>query len=220
MFKNVSRRAAIVAFLMLGLSTPIFAASPPSMGLGQTWPNTADVSPSPHWHAYVFMLGGIKYVQINDINGNVLGAVGTVNGQFIILPIGRFSQLVATPQEPVNARKVTTATPVTSPTTVYQDGDTLITATMLSNGAVQLTAAACDPIECNSHGLSTGTTTGTSTTTCDPVECNSHRQVTGTGTITATCDPVECNSHGLSTGTTTGTSTTTCDPIECNSHRQ
>ncbi|MBW4049507.1 MAG: hypothetical protein HIU89_16785, partial [Proteobacteria bacterium] len=149
---------------MFGLSTPILAASPPSMGLGQTWPNAVDVSPSPHWHAYVFMLGGIKYVQINDINGNVLGAVGTVKGQFIVLPIGRFSQLVATPQDPVNAQKVSAATAVTSPTTVYQDSNTLITATRLSNGAVQLTAAACDPIECNSHGQVTGASTGSTTT--------------------------------------------------------
>lgn len=150
MLKKISHRAALAGFLVFGLSTSAFAVSPPSAGLGQAWPNTVDVSRSPQWHAYVFMLGGVKYVQVNDINGNVLGAVGTANGQFITLPIGRFSQLVATPQEPA-------ATPATAPaaaaaTTVYQDSTTQITATPLSNGTVQLNAAAtCDPIECNNR---------------------------------------------------------------------
>ncbi|MFA6230451.1 MAG: hypothetical protein WC617_09785 [Rhodanobacter sp.] len=150
MLKKLSHRAALAGFLAFGLSTSAFAVSPPSAGLGQAWPNTIDVSPSPNWHAYVFMLGGVKYVQVNDINGNVLGAVGTANGQFITLPIGRFSQLVATPQEPA-------ATPATAPaaataTTVYQDSATLITATPLSNGTVQLNAlSTCDPIECNNR---------------------------------------------------------------------
>lgn len=151
MLKKLSHRAALAGFLVFGLSTSAFAVSPPSAGLGQAWPNTVDVSPSPNWHAYVFMLGGVKYVQVNDINGNVLGAVGTANGQFITLPIGRFSQLVATPQEPA-------ATPATAPaaataTTVYQDSATQITATPLSNGTVQLQAlSTCtDPIECNNR---------------------------------------------------------------------
>ncbi len=147
MFKNLSRRVALAGVMAIGLSTSALAESPPAMGLGQSWPNTVDVSPNPGWHAYVFMLGGVKYVQINDINGNVLGAVGTANGQFITLPIGRFSQLVATPQEP--AASPTTATPVASPTTVYQDTTTTVTATPLSNGTVLLNAMACDPIECN-----------------------------------------------------------------------
>ncbi|MFC5526377.1 hypothetical protein ACFPPA_11600 [Rhodanobacter ginsengisoli] len=147
MFKNLSRRVALAGVMAIALSTSALADSPPAMGLGQSWPNTVDVSPNPGWHAYVFMLGGVKYVQINDINGNVLGAVGTVNGQFITLPIGRFSQLVATPQEP--AASPTTATPVASPSTVYQDTTTTVTATPLSNGTVLLNAMACDPIECN-----------------------------------------------------------------------
>ncbi|MDE1894715.1 MAG: hypothetical protein KGM46_12485 [Pseudomonadota bacterium] len=135
--------------MVFGLSTSAFAVSPPSVGLGQAWPNTVDVSPSPNWHAYVFMLGGVKYVQVNDINGNVLGAVGTANGQFITLPIGRFSQLVSTPQQPA-------ATPATAPaagiaTTVYKDSTTQVTATPLSNGTVLLnaTTTTCDPIDCS-----------------------------------------------------------------------
>ena len=216
MLKKLSHRAALAGFLVFGLSASAFAVSPPSAGLGQAWPNTVDVSPSPNWHAYVFMLGGVKYVQINDINGNVLGAVGTSNGQFITLPIGRFSQLVATPQEPAAAPAVAAAT--TGPTTVYQDSTTRITATILTNGTVQLTAlntAACDPIECNNGGVKAASAVSTTGT----------MQAQAT-TSAATCDPIECNNGGAKPASaTTGAaivqmqvakSATACDPIECN----
>ena len=137
--------------LVLGLSSSAFAANPPATGLGQAWPNAVDVSSDPHFHAYVFMLGGVKYVQINDINGNVLAAIGMANGQFLTLPIGRFAQWVTTPQQP--AAVVTTATPVTAPSTVYQDGTTQVTTTLQSDGTMQVSAmSACsDPEVCNTH---------------------------------------------------------------------
>ncbi len=148
MLKKISSRAMFAGVLMLAMSSQAFASDPPSAGLGQSWPNTADMSRSPSLHAYVFMLRGVKYVQVNDINGNVLGAVGTANGEFITLPIGRFSNLVSTPQEPADTSS--TAVPVTSPTTVYKDDSTQVTATPLSDGRMQLRAqAVCDPIECN-----------------------------------------------------------------------
>ncbi|WP_430391130.1 hypothetical protein [Dyella sp. 20L07] len=151
MLKVLSSRAGKAGLLALLLSGSAFAAQPPASGLGQAWPNATDVSPSPNFHAYVFVLGGIQYVQINDLNGNVLGAVGTANGQFITLPIGLFSQLVATPQQ--SAATSTTATPAATTTTVYQDSATTVTATPLSDGTMQLRAAAsnCDPIECNTR---------------------------------------------------------------------
>ncbi|MDA3877266.1 MAG: hypothetical protein PF483_09270 [Halothiobacillus sp.] len=150
MFKKFSSQAVFAGILMLAMSAPAWALDPPSAGLGQSWPNTVDVSRSPSLHAYVFMLRGVKYVQVNDINGNVLGAVGTANGDFITLPIGRFSNLVSTPQQP--ATDTTVATPVGTPTVVYQDTTTQITATPLSNGTMQLSASAvCDPIECSAH---------------------------------------------------------------------
>ncbi|MFC4526721.1 hypothetical protein [Dyella halodurans] len=136
--------------LVLGLSSSAFA-DPPSTGLGQAWPNATDVSSSPNFHAYVFVLGGVKYVQINDLNGNVLAAIGMANGQFLTLPIGRFAQFVRTPQQP--AAVATTATPVSSPTTVYQDATTQVTTTPQSDGTMQVSAlATCsDPIVCNTH---------------------------------------------------------------------
>ena len=151
MMKALSSRACLAGLLTLALSGAAFAAQPPASGLGQSWPNASDVSSSPNFHAYVFVLGGIQYVQINDANGNVLGAVGTSNGQFITLPIGRFSQQVATPQQAPAAS--TTAAPVAAPTTVYQDTATQVTATPLSDGTMQLKAmaAGCDPITCNTR---------------------------------------------------------------------
>lgn len=150
MFKKFSSQAAFAGILTLAMCTQAWAVDPPSAGLGQSWPNAADVSSNPSLHAYVFVLRGVKYVQVNDINGNVLGAVGTSNGDFITLPIGRFSNLVSTPQESAAA---TTATPVGAATTVYQDGSTVITSTPLSDGTMQLKAEAkCDdPVECSSR---------------------------------------------------------------------
>lgn len=151
MLKALSSRACLFGVLALALSGAAFADQPPASGLGQSWPNAADVSSNPNFHAYVFTLGGIQFVQINDLNGNVLGAVGTANGQFITLPVGRFSQLVTTPQQaPAVSSK---ATPTTTPTKVYQDSATTVTATPLSDGTLQLRASpnACDPETCNTH---------------------------------------------------------------------
>jgi hypothetical protein len=145
-------RVALAGLLLAGLSGAAFAANPPSSGLGQAWPNTTDVSANPNWHAYVFTMGGIEYVQINDLNGNVLGAVGTANGQFITLPIGVDSQLVSTSQQP--AAVTSSATATSTPTTVYQDSATTVTATPMSDGTVQLnavSAATCDPVDCSTH---------------------------------------------------------------------
>jgi hypothetical protein len=149
MLNKFSSRAAFAGILTLAMCSQAWAVDPPSAGLGQSWPNTADVSRSPSLHAYVFVLRGVKYVQVNDINGNVLGAVGTANGDFITLPIGRFSNLVSTPQEPA----ATAAVPVAAATTVYQDATTKLTATQLSDGTMQLMAAptCTDPIECSTR---------------------------------------------------------------------
>lgn len=150
MLKKTSSQAVFAGVLALAMSTQALAVDPPSAGLGQAWPNTADVSRSPNLHAYVFMLRGVKYVQVNDINGNVLGAVGTANGEFITLPIGRYSNLVSTPQAP--AASESSATAAGTPQTVYQDETTQVTATPMADGTMQLKAASavpCDPIECN-----------------------------------------------------------------------
>ncbi|MGC1551061.1 MAG: hypothetical protein WA777_21260, partial [Rhodanobacter sp.] len=67
--QRMYRRAVLAVVLATGLSGAAFAGDPPSTGLGQAWPNAADVSLSPNFHAYIFSIGGIRYIQINDTNG-------------------------------------------------------------------------------------------------------------------------------------------------------
>lgn len=164
MSKLVARRTLFAALFALGLSGAASAGAP-VQGLGQAWPNAVDVSLNPHYHAYTFVVGGITYVQINDAGGNVLGAVGTSGGQFIVLPIGN-SQFVSTPQQ---AAAAIAASPVAARAVVYNDGTTVISATPLSDGttALQATSAAtpatkpstqtnvmqtCDVVTCSTHG--------------------------------------------------------------------
>jgi len=146
-------RAVFAASIAVATATAM--AATPATGLGQSWPNASDVSTNPNFHVYVFALGGVKYIQVNDTNGNVLGSIGTAGGQFITLPIGRYAQQVVTPSQA--ATTPTTATAVASPATVYNDGATTITATPLSNGTMTLKAAAAtpctDPIDCNMKGV-------------------------------------------------------------------
>ena len=66
---------AVLTFLAMCLSGAAFAQAP-STGLGQSWPNTQDVSASPNYHVFVFVLGGVRYIQVNDFYGNILGSVG------------------------------------------------------------------------------------------------------------------------------------------------
>lgn len=153
MLKLVARRTLFATLLALGLSGAAVAGAP-STGLGQAWPNAPDVSTSPNYHAYVFVLGGVQYIQINDAAGHVLGSVGTSSGQFIVLPIGKFAHLVSTPQQA--PATTSSATPTAAPTTVFNDGTTTVTATPMSNGTTKLTAASADictdPAACGSHG--------------------------------------------------------------------
>lgn len=131
--------------LAVALSGAAMAAQPSTTGLGQAWPNAQDVSASPHWHVYVFDRGGIHYIQVNDINGRVHGAVATANGTFLVLPMGDAE--VSTPDDPG-----TTAAP-DGGETVYHDSAVQVIATPQANGAVMLRALpTCnDPVECNTH---------------------------------------------------------------------
>ncbi|HUB92304.1 MAG TPA: hypothetical protein VMA74_21450, partial [Dyella sp.] len=107
------RKALLAGFVAIGLTSTAFAqTSAPATGLGQSWPNASDVSANPNWHVYVFFLHGVKYIQINDLNGTVHAAVGAANGTTIVLPVG------------VDAQNVTTSTTSAASSTaqvVYQD---------------------------------------------------------------------------------------------------
>ena len=87
----------------------------------------------------------------DDLTGVDVGGVGNAgSGAYFVLPVGQFAQQVSTPQQTAPA---TSATPTASPTQIYNDGTTAITATPMSDGSTTLNAVAvCDPIECNSKG--------------------------------------------------------------------
>ncbi|AIF48262.1 hypothetical protein HY57_13905 [Dyella japonica A8] len=120
----------------------------PASGLGQSWPNAADVSASPHWHVYVFERHGVRYVQINDLGGKVRAAFAASGGHFLTLPVGSDAARVATPEEPL-AVSGSTAGDI-----VYQDSSVKVLVAPQANGTTSTYVAAgdChDPIECSSR---------------------------------------------------------------------
>ncbi|RDD83762.1 hypothetical protein DVJ77_02605 [Dyella tabacisoli] len=119
-----------------------------STGLGQAWPNAPDVSSSPRWHVYVFERDGIRFVQVNDLNGTVRGAFATVQGEFLALPIGKDSQYISTPQHQLD---VSAQSPVEE---VYKDSSIKVLLTPQINGKVQLNAVVldCTGLDCSGGG--------------------------------------------------------------------
>lgn len=154
MFKNVFavRPALIIGLMAAALAGPAMAQQQPSSGLGSAWPADAqDVSRMPGFHAYVWIKGGVKYVQINDNAGNVLAAFATANGTFLPLPMGREAGNLQTPQDAPAAAPSTSSSGVT----VYQDNSVSVTAATQSNGTTLLKAASAstctNPVECSTH---------------------------------------------------------------------
>lgn len=138
---------AAAVFAASAFTANAIAADTPSTGLGQSWPNATDVSASPHWHVYVFVKDGVRYVQVNDTNGGVRSAIATAGSQVLVLPIGSDAQ-----------DTVTTPATTSSAETVYSDDEVTIQAATVSTttGATQFTvsaaAAPCsDPADCGSH---------------------------------------------------------------------
>ncbi|HET6804521.1 MAG TPA: hypothetical protein VFH59_03645 [Frateuria sp.] len=160
MIKLLPCRALCAGLVVLGLSASALAAEPSGTGLGQSWPNAQDVSASVHWHVYAFNNNGVRYIQVNDLNGNVRVAFATANGQFLVLPMGRDAQDISTPQQAIATSS--TAVPLRSYTeTLYRDSGVQLDATPMSDGTTMFTAAqtstlaapSCDsdPAECNTH---------------------------------------------------------------------
>lgn len=144
MFKISRLNMLTAALLAIGMSTAAVATDVPSSGLGQSWPNATDVSANPHWHVYVFVKDGVRYVQVNDTNGGVHGAVAAAGGEVLVLPIGSDAQNVTTS---------TTASTASSGETVYSDSSLTINAAVQPTGAVQLRVVTdChDPVECSTN---------------------------------------------------------------------
>jgi hypothetical protein len=141
---RISLLAATV-FAASVFTTGAIAADTPSSGLGQSWPNATDVSASPHWHVYVFVKDGVRYVQVNDTNGGVHSAIASAGGQVRVLPIGS------------NAEDTTTTPATTSSAeTVYSDDEvTIQAATAPTTGVTQFRVSAVapcsDPEDCTNH---------------------------------------------------------------------
>lgn len=116
-YTGLKRLAAVLLMGALMLCSGLAAAqTAPSAGLGASWPNAQDVSKSPAFHVYVFSLSGVKYIQVNDANGNVRGGVAaSVDGSTTLaLPLGTAQvQVAAAPSDGA---------------VVYQDSGTTVTA--------------------------------------------------------------------------------------------
>ncbi len=145
------RKALLAGFVAIGLTSTAFAqTSTPATGLGKAWPNAADLSANPHWHVYVFVLHGIKYIQVNDLNGTVHAAIATAAGTSIVLPMG------------VDAQNVQTMASDTSSSaqTVYSDATTTVTATPQRNGTTQFAVASTctNPVSCSAATASSSPT--------------------------------------------------------------
>lgn len=150
MLWNLSRRAIAVGIAAMGISGFVSAAQSPSTGLGEAWPNTTDVSLSPHYHVYVFVRDGVRYVQVNEEAGTVDAAVATADGTVLALPVGRYAEHVQVVHRTASsASAATTSTGATE--TIYRDATTTITATPQSNGTTQFAVAVLcsDPTRCS-----------------------------------------------------------------------
>ena len=141
----ISRKIVLAGLFGLVLSTPGLAAKLPSTGLGQSWPNTNDVSASPHYHVYLFARDGIRYIQVNDSSGKVRAAFATANQVIFVLPIGTDAQSAGTSQQ--SAAQTTTV----NVERVYSDNVVQVTAAPQSNGTLLVNASltgCTDPYNC------------------------------------------------------------------------
>lgn len=124
-----SPRRALFALILISTSGAALADTPADTGLGQSWPNAPDVSASPNFHVYRFERSGVRYVQVNDASGTVRGAIATVDGQVLELPVG------------VDASHWSTAdTSATAGDVVYNDGSVKVSVAPQSDGSARLMA--------------------------------------------------------------------------------
>jgi hypothetical protein len=140
LFRKTSFRHALwVGLAVMGLSAGVSAA-PPQSGLGQQWPIASNVSSNPSWHVYVFEREGVRYVQINDIAGNVHAAFGTANDQYLVLPMG------------LDAARVYVVAPNSVPANgvvVYQDAATQVISATDGTGASTWMLRSMQPVSSN-----------------------------------------------------------------------
>lgn len=165
MFGQSSHRAARIVVVLLAalISASAVAYQSSATGLGQSWPNAMDVSASPHYHVYAFVRDGIRYIQVNDLNGTVRAAVAVADNVILVLPIGVDQQYVTTQH---NAGGPDAAENAGVTETVYSDGTTRMTATPTSTGAIvvdvsttpaaQVDQTCSDPFNCAGNVVNGG----------------------------------------------------------------
>lgn len=150
---SLVRKVALAGLIAFCSAQTAFAqTTAPSTGLGQSWPNAADLSASSRWHVYTFVRDGIKYIQINDLSGAVHAAVATAKGVTIVLPIGSDAENVVSKPAPRNLAQNGSAQ------IIYRDKTSTITA-VPSNGPTRFyVAAICtSPYECSTLSSSPST---------------------------------------------------------------
>lgn len=141
------RNAILVAVMASGMSTVVAAQDAmPANGLGQSWPNAPDVSSSAHYHVYRFERDGMTYIQVNDLQGKVLGAVAATQDVTFALPIGADAQ---------NGKLGAERAPTDLTEVVYQDdGLTVMAAPQGGSASITALAAKCEEsIPCSQNGV-------------------------------------------------------------------
>ena len=76
--------------------------APARSGLGESFPDAADLAPESAYDVYAFELDGIRYVQVND-GGQVRFAVGYIGPTMWAVPAGVDASRVRLPGDPVPA---------------------------------------------------------------------------------------------------------------------
>jgi len=187
----VSRKAVMSVLLAAILSTSSLASQSPATGLGQSWPNAADVSVSPHYHVYIFVRDGIRYIQVNDSNGTVRGAVAIADHVVLVLPVGVDAASVITAPSTTSAQLARTSG-ATNSETVYSDSTVQISAAPQNTGAVQLTVTPMDASgTCTAFNCTGGSGASSVPDTCTAFNC------TG-GSVTAPISNSTCTAFLLS----------------------
>lgn len=87
--------ASPLAIAICGCPSDGGGAAMPATGLGQQFPQAADLAADAAWQVYEFERGGIRYTQVNDRAGNVRAAVGRIGDTFWTMPIGSDADRVA-----------------------------------------------------------------------------------------------------------------------------
>lgn len=166
--KPILSTSVLLGTLLLSTACHVYAdPGVPMTGLGQAFPQAPNQSLNPNWRVYVFQRDGLRFIQVNDVYGHVLGAFVTSQGQWLALPIGSgATSVVSGHAQRSLAASGTLNTPVTSDTcdpedcsighvqsVVYsQPADGQINVITRHDGRVALSAVApsqCDPEDCS-----------------------------------------------------------------------